>query len=187
MKIFGSILTALLGAALGLCAQPHGKTVSYSTPLRETPRATGSTHKADDKADDSKFLKPEFINNISVNAVRDFIKRFTERSDTRWYKLPDGSFLARFEDTNIAYRAAYTSRGAWIYTIQTYHEKQLPRDVRAQVKSTYYDYAITQVEEINHINNDFTVYIVHMKDDTCWKTVRVSDGQMDLIETLYKR
>jgi len=181
MQIISLTLSAILVATLGSTAQEqnHVRVASYATTLRVPGTAS--------RVDDSNYLKPEFINNINVSAVRDFIRRFSEQTNARWYKMKDASLMVKFEVPDIAYRVAYTSRGSWIYTIQTYYEKKLARDVRAIVKSTYYDYAITQVEEIDHIDGAGLVYIVHLKDDVCWKTVRVCNGQMDELETLYKK
>jgi len=181
MKIVSLSLTAILIAAMGVSAQDsgHARVASYATALR----VPGTTN----KVDDSNYLKPEFLNNINVTAVRDFIKRFNDPADARWYKMKDGSLLVKFENNNHAYRVAYTNRGAWIYSIQTYHEKQMPREVRATVKSTYYDYSITQIEEINHVDGIAIVYIVHLADDNSWKTVRLCNGEMDELETLYKK
>ena len=181
MKIVSLSLTAILVAAMGVSAQDsgHARVASYATALR----VPGTTS----RVDDSNYLKPEFVNNINVAAVRDFVKRYNEPDNTRWYKMKDGSLLVKFELPDHAFRVAYTSRGAWIYSIQTYHEKQMLREVRAIVKSTYYDYSITQVEEINHVDGDGIVYIVHLMDDNGWKTVRVCNGTMDEMETLYKK
>lgn len=181
MQIISLTLSAILVAGMGLRAQDngHARVASYATTLRVPGTAN--------RVDDSNFLKPEFINNINVSAVRDFLKRFNEQPNARWYKMKDGSLMVKFEKPDDAYRVAYTSRGNWIYTIQTYYEKKLPRDVRAIVKSTYYDYAITQVEEIAHSDAEGTIYIVHLKDDVSWKTVRVCNGEMDEMETLYKK
>lgn len=181
MQIVSLTLSAILIAVLGTHAQDNGhvRVASYATTIRVPGSAS--------RVDDSNFLKPEYINNINVSAVRDFIKRFTEQPNARWYKMKDASLLVKFEVPDIAYRVAYSSRGNWIYTIQTYYEKKLARDVRAIVKSTYYDFSITQVEEIDHVDGAGKVYIVHLKDDNCWKTVRLCNGEMDEMETLYKK
>ena len=61
----------------------------------------------------------------------------------------------------------------------------MPRAVRAQVKSTYYDCTITQIEEIE-LPGGPVVYLVHMYDATTWKNVRIRDGEMDLVEEFDK-
>ena len=176
-----SILVVLLSAATGACAQSNSpaEILVYSTANR-FPGMTSRT-------EDSGFFRPGYMNNINVSAVRDFVKRFHEPDSVRWFKLKDESLIVRFDKPGIAFRVAYNRQGGWIYTIQTYHEKQMPRDTRAIVKSTYYDYSITQVDEIDHIDAAGTVYIVYIKDDTSWKTLRVCNGEMDELNTLYKK
>lgn len=181
MKIISLTLSAIFVAALGVHAQEsgHARVASYATTLRVPGAAS--------RVDDSNYLKPEFVNNLNMSAVRDFLKRFNEQPSARWYKMKDESLMVKFNTSGIAYRVAYTSKGSWLYTIQTYDEKRMPRDIRGIVKSTYYDYSITQVEAIDHIDAIDTVYIVHLKDDNSWKTVRVCNGEMDVMETLYKK
>jgi len=181
MKMLNLNLFAALFAATGAFAQNDSpaRVLNYATAVRLPGKAS--------RVDDSNFLKPEYINNINVSAVRDFVKRFHDQDNARWFKLKDASLIVKFERPDIGFRVAYSSKGSWIYTLQSYHEKQMPRDVRATVKSTYYDYSITQVEEIDHVDGVATVYIVHVKDDESWKTLRVCNGEMDVLETLYKK
>ena len=176
-----SILAILLSAATGACAQSNSPAgiLAYST----ANRLPGMTS----RIEDSGFFRPGYMNNINVSAVRDFVKRFHEPDSARWFKLKDASLIAKFERSDRTFRVAYNRLGGWIYTIQTYHEKQMPRDIRAIVKSTYYDYSITQVDEIDHIEAAGTVYIVYINDDTSWKTLRVCNGEMDVLSTLYKK
>jgi hypothetical protein len=41
----------------------------------------------------------------------------------------------------------YGKHGYWLYTIRRYDEKNLPADVRALVKSTYYDYTFLHIDK----------------------------------------
>jgi hypothetical protein len=184
MKIISLTLSAALAMAMTACAQNNGHTqaMSYTASYR-TPAKVVRV----DSSSAATVLKPELLNNINVSAVRDFVARFHEPADARWYKMQDNSYQVKFEVPGIAYRVAYTSRGNWVYSIQTYYEPQLRRDIRGIVKSVYYDYSIVQVEEIDHTEAVATTYIVHLKDDKGWKIVRVCNGEMDLLETINKR
>ena len=81
----------------------------------------------------------------------------------------------------------YNRIGDWQYTIVNYDEKKLPEDIRAMVKSTYYDYAITQVEEIVQQIQNEPSYLIHMKDDKTWKNVLVCNGEMVVVEDYDKQ
>jgi hypothetical protein len=93
--------------------------------------------------------------------------------------------VVRFLVDSISCRAAYDARGNWVYTIKAYDEWKMPKQVRHLVKSTYYDYTITQVEEIDR-PNEHKVYLVHMCDATTWKNVQVRDGEMVVVEDFKK-
>src|SRR3954471_7857880 len=106
MQIISLTFSAMIVATLGGYAQQrsHVSVASYTTTALRVP-GTAS------RVDDSNYLKPEFINNINVSAVRDFIKRFSEQSTARWFKMKDASLMVKFDAPGIAYRVTYTSRG----------------------------------------------------------------------------
>jgi len=68
--------------------------------------------------------------------------------------------------------------------VSYYDEKNLPVEIKAIVKPIYYDYTISRVEEVHA--NDQIVYFVHLQNDSRLKTVKVCEGEMDLIEDLPK-
>jgi hypothetical protein len=125
-----------------------------------------------------------FLNDISMRAARDFEKKFGKVADKQWYKAGDG-YVVKFTISSILHRSVYNSRGIWIYTIKYYNESIMPRAVRAQVKGTYYDCTITQVEEIEQPDGP-VIYMVHMYDATTWKNVRLWDGEMEVVEEFDK-
>jgi len=126
----------------------------------------------------------EDANAINANAVKSFTKNFKNASDAKWSKIVDG-FTATFTADGAENRCYYDKYGNWHFTVVTYEEKKLPKDIRSRVKSIYYDYSISIAQEV-HVA-DKTIYLIHMQGDTCWKTVRVSDEDMEEIETLNKK
>jgi hypothetical protein len=125
-----------------------------------------------------------YINNISVKAARDFEERYPSVSDAKWWPAKNG-FVVRFRLDSTDTRAAYDLRGNWVWTIKVYPEKQLNKSVRHLVKSTYYDFTITQIEEIER-PNEHRVFLVHMYDSTTWKNVQVRDGEVRVVEEFKK-
>lgn len=132
--------------------------------------------------DNFKVLNPGngYLNSLNTRALRDFLKKYEKATDVVWYGVDKG-FIVRFRIDSALSRSAYTARGQWVYTIKQYYEKQMLRNLRAMVKSSYYDYEITLVEEIEQPNQPVK-YIVHLQDDVCWKNLLVSDGKMEVIE-----
>ncbi len=60
-----------------------------------------------------------------------------------------------------------------------------PHDIRAVVRSTYYDLNITLVEEVQ--TTDALVYIVHLEDKSNIKILKVSpEGEMEVMQDLTK-
>jgi hypothetical protein len=56
--------------------------------------------------------------------------------------------------------------------------------VRHLVKSHYYDYSIVSVAEVNH--RGMMAYMVKMKNNSSWKTVKVSNNEMEVTEEFKK-
>ncbi len=126
-----------------------------------------------------------FINKIHVKAMRDFLKRDETAADANWMVVENG-FVVKYTDKNNSHcRTVYNSRGDFSYTIKQYFESNLLRDVRAMIKSQYYDYKITLVEEIVQTLKPL-VYLVHMEDAATLKNIRVSDREIEVIEEYTK-
>ena len=67
----------------------------------------------------------------------------------------------------------------------TYSEDKLARDIRAEVKSTYYDFQIVMVEEVR--TNEGYEYIIYLEDKSGFRIVKVSkEGEMELLQDLEK-
>jgi hypothetical protein len=126
-----------------------------------------------------------FINKIHVKAMRDFLKRNETAADADWMVVESG-FVVKYTDKNNSHcRTVYNCRGDFSYTIKQYFENNLLREVRAMIKSQYYDYKITLVEEIVQTLKPL-VYVVHMEDATTLKNIRISDREMEVVEE-YKK
>lgn len=121
---------------------------------------------------------------VNMKALKDFQKTFKSVANAAWYLAADGGFIASFTKDDVENSVAYNSKGNWVYSIKRYFEDQLPKDVRAEIKSTYYDYNITHVEEV--LMNETPIYIVHLEDAKTMKTLRMSDGEMQIVQDLVK-
>src|ERR1700729_2756774 len=88
------------------------------------------------------------ISSINVKAIKSFDKTFKGVSNVSWYTTAGGYGATFTQDENLN-RAYYDKKGNLTFTISYYNGKKLPHDIRAMVKSTYYDCAISLVEEIH--------------------------------------
>ena len=124
------------------------------------------------------------VSELTSKTVRNFWRLFGDSKNENWFHLENG-YLAEFAENGKHYRAFFDRKGDWIYTVKQYSEKELPKDVRAEVRSTYYDYAIGHVTEVNQAQ--LVVYLVHIEDAQEWKTIRVAaDGEMEAVEEFVK-
>ena len=121
-----------------------------------------------------------YLNTINMRAHRDFLSRHEDATNVVWYKADKG-FIVRFFVDSIFARSAYKTNGSWVYTIKQYMEAKMPKEVRHLVKSNYYDYEITLVEEIEQ-PDEAVKYLVHLQDKVSWKNVLVSNGLLELVE-----
>jgi hypothetical protein len=120
----------------------------------------------------------------AVRATRDLWKRVGDQKEEAWYKLPKG-YLATYMEGGVESRYVYDNRGAWMYTLLTYQEKEMPREVRKIVKSEYYDYAITWVKEVRQ--GEDLAYVVHVENEKEWRDLSVQDGDIRVLKTVGKQ
>jgi hypothetical protein len=159
-------LVCLLTAASNVDAQTQKNILllTGATTLKITP---------------AEFAAPE----VNSKALRDFRKNFPNVEGEQWTPIKDG-WLVTFTQDNIQSKVVYSTRGDWQFSIDYYTEQKLPADVRTIVKSKYFDYSITGVEEV-HVQ-DKIIYLVHMQDEKTWKIARISNGEMEIIEDFNK-
>ena len=135
------------------------------------------------KNSNNEIAEINSVTELNQKATRDFKKTFSDVNNEKWYSIKNG-FLAEFSLNTTKNRVVYDKKGNWKYTVSYYDEKNLPVEIKAIVKPVYYDYAISRVEEVHA--NDQIVYFVHVQNDSRLKTLRVCEGEMDLIEDLPK-
>ena len=121
---------------------------------------------------------------INKKAVKDFQKAFKEVTNPSWYKTYDGGYIAQFTNGTVKNMIAYDNKGVWHHSIRKYNEKSLPQDVRAAVKSIYYDYTITGVDEVSL--DEQLIYLICIQDESSLKTIRFSDGEMQEVQSVKK-
>src|SRR5436190_8395306 len=116
--------------------------------------------------------------NVNAKALNDFTKKFNGVRNAKWYEA-SGGFIAGFTENGIETKVIYDHKGSWHSMLRTYGEDKLAFDVRDLVKSKYYDYSIQVVYEITHTDN--LTYILKIEDSKRIKTLRITDGNMEVI------
>ena len=126
---------------------------------------------------------PTRLNEINMKAVRAFAKEYKDVQDAKWHK-GDNWFAAYFTKNNISVKVFYDCSGNYRYTLRSYDESVLPREVRHQVKSTHYDYNIFHVTEVRMRETVF--YYIKLEGKTSWKDVRIVNNEMENLHEFSK-
>jgi len=100
--------------------------------------------------------------------------------DAKIEKVADGTIAKAGNITT-----AYNSNGDWVYTIERFNADNLPKDIFDIVRNGYEHYYISGIEKIDQPGFS-TVYIAHLQNDISVKTVRVSEGETELVEDYVK-
>ena len=142
--------------------------------------------------DKEKSIRPAFdkssfsglpLNEINIKAARNFIKSFNDAEDVYWIKLPD-RVIVRFTEKGIKTRVDYDKKGNRLCSMRSYHEGELPEEIRTQIKTVFCDLTIAWINEIT--KDDLKVYLVQMQGKNCLKTIRVIGEKMETIEEYLK-
>ena len=160
----------------------YTQVLTSTAKLKIRPSVEKTTHSGR-KLNTTKDSGAFFLNNINVKAVQHFAKTYKNPSDVRWDRLTNG-FRVNFINDDIPTKIFYSKKGSPESSIRYYHEDKLPREIRHLVKSNYYDFNICLITEVNADHK--TAYLVKMEDKTCWKTIKIVDGEMEITEEFSK-
>lgn len=114
---------------------------------------------------------------VKSRAAKNFATTYKSVSSEKWYEMPNG-LSAMFTSKDVRCRVDYDKKGYWLRAIRTYDENELPSDLRHLVKSSYYDYSIIAVHEIEQPKGNFT-YIAHLEGKTKMINLRIHDGDIE--------
>jgi hypothetical protein len=122
---------------------------------------------------------------VNIKAMRDFSRAFKNAPETKWFKTDKGYF-ASFDENGKNTKVVYDSRGQRSYSIISYPESKLNRQVRSRVKSVYFDATIIGVHQFEFDNK--TIHVIKMLDqDSMPMTLAVTDEKIEDITTHDKK
>ena len=125
-------------------------------------------------------------NEINIWAVRDFMKRFEKVENALWFAVPKGGFEAYFIQDGYGDRVIYDKSGGWQKSLITYNENKCPRDIRAAVKSLFFDFDIILVQEVH--TNEGVEFIFYLQDKSSIRIVRVNkDNEVEVLHEFDKQ
>jgi hypothetical protein len=162
------LITAMVNTASAQGSDKNGLALLESSNSSKTSPTVKSISRAD----------------VNSKAVKSFEKSFKNAADALWF--PNGSgYTVRFNNDGIRSSAEYDKKGRWISTVSYYRENRMSRELRKQIKSTYFDYKINQVIEIHTLLG--SAVIVQLEDEISFLNIRVVDGVMDVYEEIQKQ
>jgi hypothetical protein len=124
------------------------------------------------------------LSNANKKAVEDFNKRVSNPVGN-WWAADKNGFISYFKEDGYTSHIGYDKKGNWVYSMILYNESKLPKDVRANVKSVYYDMAIVLVKEIQTVNGKG--YVINLEDKTTIRIVKLNEqGEMETIQEIIK-
>src|SRR5580765_1574269 len=127
---------------------------------------------------------PGFVGRVNPTVMRNFLKTYKDVSGEKWIEVKDG-FVATFNYNGMDYQVAYTKKGNLLRTIRSYSEDKMPTDLRHIVKSTYYDYEINRVHEIETPLDPVT-YVVQLVGKKELISLGIYDGQIEVLKQFNK-
>jgi hypothetical protein len=113
---------------------------------------------------------------ISIKAVRDLYRSYGDNNHESWYAT-DYGFRAKFVKDSVAFMADYDKKGAWMHTIKTFYENKLAPDIRRKVRSKYFDYHISLVQQIDSPAQ--VVYLVTVEDARSWMVLQLWEDNIE--------
>jgi hypothetical protein len=124
------------------------------------------------------------VKDVNLKAVKDFQSRFNNVNHATWFSDADG-FESYFIRDGYGNRVFYDQKGNWEFSLILYGENQLPRKIKAPLKSAYYDMTISLAGEVRTV--DGMIYIVWLEDKSSIKILKINDqGESEILQDLVK-
>ncbi|MEO7487188.1 MAG: hypothetical protein ABIU77_08805 [Ferruginibacter sp.] len=150
---------------------------SFTLGLVILASATTTSYAADKKPGSNKLTANEKV-------MKDFNQQFKNVATPVIYSSEDG-FIVSSEANGNKITSAYNKKGNWTYTIERFGSGNFVADIVDVVKADYDNFSITGMEKIDQSGYN-TVYIVHLENDHCIKTVRVKNDESEVLQDFKK-
>lgn len=152
-------------------------TISDSTAKSNTIDPTSKLAFKEMKAN----LKATKINSKISNHINNEYKNISNLS----LSPSDNLTIAKFKMNEKNFKVVYDKRGNWSYTLLTYHENQMPQNIKLLMNSTYKDFTISLVQEIHEY--DITCFMVYLNNKQNFKSVLILNDEIIEVKDYNKR
>jgi hypothetical protein len=120
------------------------------------------------------------MNEVNSKASRHFRDHFLIDRTEKWTREHD-SYIASFNESNITTKVYYDLKGSFEYQVRYYGAYSLDNDIKFALQRKFEGYEIKSVVEINNLEK--RVYFVKIANSVNIKTVKFSDGRMEVLES----
>ena len=121
------------------------------------------------------------LNDINPQAFRHFKKNYSSVSNEYWSKT-DAGFVVKYTENQVISQVFYDQRGAFMYGIKYFEEKDLSKEIRSMVHKEFPEYQIDVVSEINSDAN--VIYLMSLKNKMTVKNIMISETGLRVIEDI---
>jgi hypothetical protein len=123
------------------------------------------------------------MNEVHAKAMRHFTREYKDVTGAYWYTTVDG-FAVYFKYKNVRTKLFYDKKGRYWCTARYYEESVLPAEVRHNVRSRFYDYAIFHVVEVSAGEN--TAYLMKLEGKKSWMDIKFRDNEIEVLKEYTK-
>jgi hypothetical protein len=125
------------------------------------------------------------VKDVKARALSDFQIRFQDVTSVQWFSDHNG-YTSYFTKDGLSNRVFYDKNGRWMYSVLFKTEDKLPKDVRASIKSVYYDWKINVIEEVQSVEGKG--YLVYLEDKANIQILRVNkDKDIEIMMEMVKQ
>jgi hypothetical protein len=153
------------------------KIVSIALALIITMSANATFAVGKNNAEPAKLTPQEKL-------LSNFEKQFKTETEPAIYASKNG-FIVQSQADNHKVTAAYSAKGNWVYSITHFASDNLAKNVMDLVRENYENYYISGMEKVDQPGYN-SVFIVHIKNNDSYKTVRVTNNDVELVQDIPK-
>ena len=124
-----------------------------------------------------KYFLEMRINDVSIKAMRDFVKSFKDVQEEKWYKV-SGGFVSSFMQKGVQTKVVYDLKGRRHCILRAFNEDQMPEEIKGEVKERFYDYHIIVAHEIRFDRD--SCYIIKIETATSLKILQLINDEIEV-------
>ena len=120
---------------------------------------------------------------VNANCLKHLSRSFKDADHASWSTNAEG-FVVRFLSHAIAYDVRYNHRGRWLSTIRYIPVEFLDRDIITMVMNQFEQFNIFFAQQL--LVPAGSVYFIKIERGREWKTLKLQNGEIDVMAEYIK-